>query len=320
MMVNWIVAAALAMAAASSGDATTAETVHWTELQTGALTAVIGDNEPMGEHHRRRYNGVFALATPERAESPFVPMFSGLNLEHYFDAQARTDNDAVFFEPRHVPMELRRIDDNAVELYQATTPFYGVESWTRFTLSGPRHIDMTFRCIPHKNEFIGGFMGVFWASYINAPADKSLYFLQAGSTLDKPQWVQYCTQAHGHASTVVHQADTFRAQPGQSTGSLFEELSPLRYAEPFYYGLFRDHVLIFIFERGPTVRFSHSPSGAGPTPAGDDTHPAWDFQLIVPDVVAGQEYGLRMRLVYKPWAGRDDVLAEVRNAYATVLK
>ena len=83
--------------------------------------------------------------------------------------------------------------------------------------------------------------------------------------------------------------------------------------------LVRDHVLLFIFERGPLVRFSHSPSGGGPTPAGDDTSPAWDFQLIVPDYEVGHEYGLRVRLVYKPWAGRDDVLDEVRKAYATVL-
>jgi len=57
-----------------------------------------------------------------------------------------------------------------------------------------------------------------------------------------------------------------------------------------------------------------------PTAAGDDTNPAWDFQLIVPGCKADQEYGLRMRLVYKPWAGRDDVIAEVRKAYETVLK
>ena len=44
------------------------------------------------------------------------------------------------------------------------------------------------------------------------------------------------------------------------------------------------------------------------------------FQLIVPDYQVGQEYGLRMRLVYKPWAGRDDVLAEARKAYASALK
>ncbi len=319
MTASVLIAAAVAMAAAQPEGASVTDPAHWVELRAEALTAVIGDNEPMGSHHRKLYNGVFALTTPALAESPFVPAYAGLNLEHYFDARARHEKDTVFFEPRHAPMELRRTGDNTVELYQAATPFYGVESWTRFTVSAPHYIDMTYRCIPRKDGFAGGFMGVFWASYINAPADKSLYFLQAGSSLDAPRWVQYCTQVHGHASTVVHESDTFSAEFGEGEGSLFEDLSPLRYAEPFYYGLFRDHVLIFIFERGPVVRFSHSPSGGGATPAGDDTNPAWDFQLIVPGVKTGQEYGLRMRLVYKLWAGRADVLAEVRNAYATVL-
>jgi len=320
MTASVIIAAAVAMAAAQPEGTRVTDPAHWAEVSADALTGVIGDNEPMGGHHRKRYNGVFALATPALAESPFVPAYAGLNLEHYFDARARHEDDTVFFEPRHVPMALRRAGDNAVELYQAATPFYGVESWTRFTVSAPHYIDMTYRCIPRKDGFVGGFMGVFWASYINAPADKSIYFLQAGSSLEQPRWVQYCTQVHGHASTVVHETDTFSAEFGEGEGSLFEDFSPLRYAEPFYYGLFHDHVLIFIFERGPVVRFSHSPSGGGATPAGDDTNPAWDFQLIVPGVTAGQECGLRMRLVYKPWAGRADVLAEVRNAYATVLK
>ena len=319
-MTCFLIIAAAGMTMAQAEGAGMKDAAHYVELKTESLTAVIGDNEPMGEHHRKLYNGVFSLSTPSLAESPFVPAYAGLNLEHYFDVRERNRDNTIFFEPRHAPMALRSAGDNAVELYQVETPFYGVESWTRFSVSAPYYIDMAYRCIPRKEAFAGGFMGVFWASYINAPADKSIYFLAAGSSLDKPQWVQYCTQVHGHASTVLYENDSFSPDFGEGEGALFEDYSPLRYAEPFYYGLFRGHVLIYIFERGPMVRFSHSPSGGGPTAAGDDTNPAWDFQLIVPGVTAGQEYGLRMRLVYKPWAGRADVLAEVRNAYATVLK
>ena len=51
-------------------------------------------------------------------------------------------------------------------------------------------------------------------------------------------------------------------------------------------------------------------------PGGDAANPAWDFQLVVPDYQVGAEYGLRLRLVRKPWAGRADVLAEVREFLA----
>ena len=95
-------------------------------------------------------------------------------------------------------------------------------------------------------------------------------------------------------------------------GLLFGSLSPLRYSVPFYYGRFRDMVLIYIFKPNPYLRFSHSPSGGGRTPAGDDTCPAWDFQLVIPDYEVGREYGLDMRVVYKRWVDRADVLREAR--------
>ena len=35
--------------------------------------------------------------------------------------------------------------------------------------------------------------------------------------------------------------------------------------------------------------------------------------MIVPEYEVGKEYGLRGRVVYKPWVDREDVLAEVRK-------
>ncbi|HET8549006.1 MAG TPA: hypothetical protein VFL57_13410 [Bryobacteraceae bacterium] len=72
-------------------------------------------------------------------------------------------------------------------------------------------------------------------------------------------------------------------------------------------------VLIYIFQPSPYLRFAHSPSGGGRSASGDDTNPAWDFQLVVPDPQPGREYEFAMRVVYKPWAGRADVLREVRT-------
>jgi hypothetical protein len=95
---------------------------------------------------------------------------------------------------------------------------------------------------------------------------------------------------------------------------LFRNFSPLRYSESFYYGRFEDMVLIYIFRPNPWLRFAHSPSGGGRIASGDDTNPAWDFQLVIPDPQQGREYKLEMRAVYKPWAGRSDVLREVRHS------
>lgn len=283
----------------------------FSEFSVSRLRCVIGNNAQAGEH-RGGYNGVFEVTAPEDSFSPFVPLYAGLNLEHYFDSRPRSPEAQVFFEPRHAPMTFSRIDDRTAELHQAATPVYQVESWTRFSLSEPHYIDMTYRCVPRARVF-QGFMGVFWASYINAPEDKSIYFLREGSTIDKPQWVQFCTQAHGRDSTVRHESDTAELPMPPASDTLYNGISPLKYSAPFYYGRVRDMVLIYIFKPNPHLRFAHSPSGGGRTPAGDDTNPAWDFQLVIPDYEVGEEYSLEMRAVYKPWKDRADVLSEVRQ-------
>lgn len=272
---------------------------------------VLGNNAK-AEPHLRGYNGIFSLTVDEGDDNAFVPLFSGLNLEHYFDAHQVTEPSSVFFEPRRAPMTFKRIDEHTAELFQPTTPVYGVESLTRFTLKEPHYIDMHFRCTASRDDLAGGFLGVFWASYINAPEDKSIYFLGEGASLDEPRWVQFCTQKHNRDSTVRSVEDKFDIVFEGDDSTLFTAISPLRYSVPFFYGRIRDQVLIFIFTPGNSIRFAHSPSGAGPTEKGDDTNPAWDFQMIVPDYKVGEDYELDMRLVYKKWQGRDDVLREVR--------
>lgn len=290
----------------------TADVAHSGAFAVSGLRCVIGDNAA-AEPHRAGYNGVFAISAPDQDESPFVPLYAGLNLEHYFDARPRSPEANKFFEPRHAVMTFTRVDATTAELHQPQTPFYGVESWTRFEVKEPYYIDMHFRCVPHKEVFEGGFLGVFWASYINAPLDKSMYMRGTGPVTDRTIWVQHCTPLHDHDSTVRHVGDNLELPFEEAGKMLYASFSPLRFADPFFYGRFRDRVLIYIFQPGPIIRFAHSPSGGGATPDNSDTNPAWDFQLLVPKPEVGREYGLRMRLVYKPWVDRDDVLAEVRR-------
>ena len=281
-------------------------------FEVSQLRCVIGNNAQMGKHSER-YNGVFSITAPGIGESPFVEAYAGLNLEHYFDARPRPQDRDLLFEPRLAPMAFQRINATTAELHQPPTPNYGVESWTRFEVKEPYYIDTHYRCVPTKDVFEGGFIGVFWASYINAPDNKGIYFLTEGASLDDPHWVQFCTQVHGAESSVLHEADQAAVAFEAPGNLLYGRPAHLRYSVPFFYGRFRDRVLIYIFRPGPIIRFAHSPSGGGRTPKGDDTNPAWDFQLIVPDYEVGKEYGLTMRLVYKAWGGRDDVLKEVRG-------
>jgi hypothetical protein len=276
-------------------------------LRAGDLTAVIGDNSAAGEH-RAGYNGVWSLTHRTEPANLFVPAVAGLNLEHIFDGD-KDDTDQsnkIFFEPRHSPMHFKKLSETEAELHQPPTPTFHLESWTRFRLTPPHYLDLSFRCRPTQHVFAHGYIGLFWASYINAPEDKSMYFRGGGL------WQQLCTQRHNDASTVRHRDDrhepkfspTFRA-------CLFRSFSPLRYDEPVYYGLFRKHILIVMFDRAEGVRFSHSPSGGGVNQAAQTSNPAWDFQYIIPRYEVLKEYGMHARVAYRERCDRAEVLREL---------
>jgi len=288
-------------------------------LRCQELVCTVGNNVGRGTH-RAGYNGVFELTSIHQPENLFVPQFAGLNLEHVFDASPRGNDRDVFFEPRVAPMKFEQIDSTRAILHQSTLPHWKVESTTTFQLVDPYYLDIDFECIPRSDHFEGGAFGIFWASYINAPLDKSLYFFRAGEEGARI-WQQFCTQYHNHDSTVKSSHDTFNWNFSSETrDSLFSSISKIRYAEPFFYGRFRNMVLILIFENSEGIRFSHSPSGGGFTENGTDTNPAWDFQWINPNYVVGKTYQFRYRVVYKKWVDRADVLAEVARFHNSVTR
>ena len=273
----------------------------------GDITAIIGDNAAAGAH-RAGYNGVWSLTHKQQPANLFVPAVAGLNFEHIFDG-ARFDKDKsrrIFFEPRNAPMTFRRMSATEAELHQPPTPTFHLESWTRFTLSAPHYIDMHFRCRPTQHAFATGYIGLFWASYINAPEDKSMYF--RGNN----QWQQLCTQRHNDESTVRHANDKFELRFSQGFPEcLMRNFSPMRFDEPFFYGNFRNMTVIVMFNRTEGIRLTHSPSGGGFNKELQSSNPAWDFQYILPKYEVKKEYGFRARLAYRPRCNRAEVLREV---------
>ena len=277
-------------------------------LQAGDLTAVIGDNSS-ADGHRAGYNGVWSLHHAKNARSLFVPGIAGLNLEHIVTGEHLEDSK-TFFEPRHAPMALKKISQTEAELHQPPTPTFHVESWTRFRLVAPHYLEMDFRCVPREAVFPRGYLSLFWASYLNAPEDKSLYFL-GGLDDQRDHWTQFCTQWHNDQSTVRHRDDTFEMTfPEGGRDTLFKSLSRFRFDEPFFYGHFDELVWIVLFDRSEGIRFTHSPSGGGANAERRTTNPAWDFQFLIPDPEVGREYRFKVRTVLRPRCSREEVLAE----------
>jgi len=278
------------------------------ELQAGDLTAVVGDNSAH-DQHRAGYNGLWSLRHAADDRSIFVPSLAGLNLEHVVTGE-HLEDARTFFEPRNAPMTLHRLDDAAAELHQPPTPTFHVESWTTFRLVAPHFLDMDFRFRPHRSVFPRGYVSLFWASYMNAPEDKSMYFL-GGAEQQAGQWTQLCTQWHNDQSTVRHRDDRLEMTfPEGGRPALFKSVSQLRFDEPLFYGHCDDLVWSVFFDRTDGIRLTHSPSGGGMNPERRTTNPAWDFQFFVREPEVMKEYGFRTRTLLRPRCSRDEILAD----------
>lgn len=279
-------------------------------FSVGDLTAVIGDNAAH-EKHRAGYNGLWSLQHRSGTRSLFVPGIAGLNLEHIFNGDDMPEREA-FFEPRTAPMSFKKLSETSAELHQPPTPTFHLESWTQFELKAPHYIDMTFTCMPTQHVFHRDWIGLFWASYINAPQDKSIYF-RGGWPERDAGWSQLCTQEHNDESTVLHVNDDQKLEFEAGRDTLFKSFSRLRFSEPYYYGRFEKHTWAVMFDRAQEVRFAHSPSGGGTNKAFDTTNPAWDFQWIIPEYEVAKKYTLKIRAIFREACSRAEIQSEFKR-------
>jgi hypothetical protein len=274
-------------------------------LKKGDLKVEFIDNTSFGPLHKKGYNGLASLVHLRDARNIFVPEYAGFNLEHIFGG----DSLQQLFEPRLHPMALFQKSDDQVLLYQSSTPDSKVESLTQFRLVEPYYIDVTFQCIIHDSAFFKhNYAGFFWASYINQPDDKTIYFRGKSNFDENQSWIQAYSKEHGVASTHrssskdrdFYFAENFNAK-------LANHFSDFTYEAPFFYGRFSDMVLAYLFDSDQVIRFSQSPTGGG------SANPAWDFQWMIPEPQIGQIYSFETRLIYKPFVSSRDIEEEFEN-------
>jgi peroxiredoxin len=279
------------------------------ELRAGGLRGVVSDNRAFGERHKAGYSGLAELHRGEGTESFFVPDYAGLNFEHVFSGDAATYAWDIF-EPRRTPMDLIRVSDAVVELQQERTAHWPLRSVIRYELSGDGAVDFQLRFTPTADAWgKHRTIGVFFASYINAPKDLAIQFLgrsRPGKGDPTPRWVRHLPVEHG--KDACHRPAGSDWDPPLDPGfpiTLASGLSDLEFIEPFFFGVVRGQALLFLFEppgNGAELRFAQSPSGGG------RGNPAWDFLLLQRRWEVGKEFGLRGRLAVRDFQGREEVL------------
>jgi hypothetical protein len=280
-------------------------------LRQGDIEAVVVDHRSVDDGvlpgHRAGYSGLAALRHGRRRENLFVPAYAGLNFEHIHDGTLKTRE--ILFEPRNAPMELRRIDAHTAELYQRRTPHWGLESCSRYTLLPDGAIEMTLECVPHQRSFQNGYIGLFWASYIDRPESGAIHFWghpEGGDTA--PRWIEAVSPTHGVRATHLAPDDRrdFTHDKGFPLTLVFNG-SGLRYDEPWYYGVSHGMAYAQVFRSGDRVRLAQSPSGGG------RGNPAWDFQMFIPNYEVGRRYTLVMRALYFPYESAEQVRKVVES-------
>lgn len=282
---------------------------HTARLDTAKLQLVIADNEAYGAEHKGGYNGVAELRLrPGDLKNLFVPNYAGLNLEHIFSGDA-TSYGWNIFEPRRAPMQLIRQATNQVELRQEQTEHWPLRSRLVFEVKDDA-IDLTYHGTPLADAWKKhGYIGVFFASYLNAPADLAIQFIgrsRPGRGDAQPRWIKHLPEKHGVAAN--HRPAGSNWDPPLDDGfniDLVTGVSDFEYLYPFYFGRSGENVFVLMFERTSPkgeLRFAQSPTGGG------KGNPAWDFVYFHRDYAIDREFSFRVRAVYRKFSGVEDVV------------
>lgn len=279
------------------------------ELRSQHLQLFVADNKAYSPHHRTGYNGVSELYCCGEPRNLFVPTYAGLNFEHIFNGDSATYSWNKF-EPRQAPMKLTRRASNSIELLQTRTQNWPLETTLTYSSVEPDAVDLTVRVVSEENAWKKhGYIGLFFASYIQAPADKGISFIgkpTGGDSSPSARWIHHHSPHHGKRS--AHRPSSSDWQPAFDPGfplSLVTGRSQWKYDYPFYYGRRGEHVAIMMFKRpskGGEIWFAQSPTGGG------ERNPAWDFILFQRDCEIGREFRFDIRLVVRPFRGREDVI------------
>lgn len=283
-------------------------------LRRGDVTAIIVNNArvdtPELPDHQAGYNGVASLKHTQRETNLFVPFYAGINFEHIHDGtiQGLTEK----FEPRKFPMQLRVVNEHTVELYQPPTGNWKLESCGRYELLPDGAIEYTFECIPRTGGYRYGYIGLFWASYVQAPGDNAIYFL--GRKRGGPatvSWIRGVTPRHGVDATHPPANYPHEIVVDEHFLSLVNNRSKYVHTNDWYYGVSQSMALVQMFRPQDQIWFAQSPTGGS-------GNPAWDFQWFIHNYQVDEAYGFKMRAAYLPYQSRQQILRATKTHRAAL--
>jgi hypothetical protein len=171
-------------------------------------------------------------------------------------------------------------------------------------------IDLTYHGTPLEDIWMKhGYIGVFFASYIQAPEDMSIQFIgrsRPGRGDATPRWIKHLPPSHGVAASHRPAGSTW--DPSFDDGfklTLASGFSDFEYVYPFYFGRSGENVFVMMFEKpdkGGEMRFAQSPTGGG------TGNPAWDFVYYRRTYAVGSEFTFRVHAVYLKFTSLEEIV------------
>jgi len=295
------------------------------------------DNAPRYNHHvdavRGGMSGLAALIDRKHHKNIFS--LHGLHCE---GARSRPANgkSAVSKEcaPSAAPMTLNQTGPDTIHLLQSGSEASGLNMDIEFKL-GARHVDQTVTLWSDCD--IDSF-DTFWSSQMNQVQCTSLFMQGLLQRARGPQWVEvtsagYCADNRVYyrpfdptemtwADHVIDnpvrrqkpKADEESVAATLKAGFVVNEPNKCPFAG-FYYGIIDDYCYLMIF-REPAFYFWTCVAGAA------QRNPCWDYGIAGGAMKSGERRAYHLRLVFKPYAGVEDILQEVqafRGDYASSL-
>ncbi len=238
-----------------------------------------------------------------------------MNYEHVLNGAA-ADRGRFSDTPRRDPMRILPRPPAAVEArWSADSSAWPLDCAAVYTLSGENAVDLVFDVTPRKNCFPKGYLVLMFASYLNFARDGVIHF--PGIDKGGEGWTSLGApgpDGKPECGNVPMAGAPLLGFDPEVVELNMRDHPDKRFTRPFYYGLTDgdadyattddDMVVIMMFEPADQVRFALW------NWTGNPRNPAWDWHFVPRNPEAGKTERFRARMVFKPFAGRDDVEAE----------
>ncbi len=281
---------------------------------------------PLEDATMRGYNGLASLIHKDQNRNVFNPV--GLNYECGSSSPETGAQKGVWNAPRVAPLSIEQADGRTVRLTQKGADAAGLNAEIVFRLAGD-HVDQTITVWADTDVQA---TSTFWASYMNLVQNTSLFVRGTLKGGDEEQWLEMTSAGNGGGEKSVfyrpvdpagkewhefltdnpvrRQAITQTPESVAATEAAGFVAGQIASFDEFMFGFVDDYVLLWIF-RTPADGGVHpwiSASGSGAV-----RRPAWDFGLTTGPLKSGEKRTFHVRLILKPYAGIEDVLAEVER-------